>query len=322
MKTSILNLLDLIFIIRPVLLVPVWGFSLFGYYRARVSSIREIVSLWNSASAETYLLLLIFSLSVGAVYIFNQIADIEVDKKNGGLPLLASGIVSKRMAIFFSILMSISSILLPLFTNHKSVALLSALALITGFLYSFKPFYFSGKPVLDFISNAFGYGIIAFAAGWVCGGRTLFNMNFFISSLPYFLLMCAGSISSTLPDIDGDAVENKNTTAVMFGPKKAHLLATFFLIAAGVTAFTQSDFLALVCSVFPFPIYVGYIAKPTNLLMESTYKIGGAVCMICSGLIIPLILPAGIVVFSMTWLYFRLRHNMYYPSLMMAQNDL
>ena len=78
MKKNLLRTLDLLFLMRPILLVPVWGFSLFGYYRAKTESLKEITSLWNSSSLPVCFLF--FSPSVGAVYIFNQIAT-SVDKK-------------------------------------------------------------------------------------------------------------------------------------------------------------------------------------------------------------------------------------------------
>ncbi len=322
MKKIILHSLDLLFLMRPILLVPVWGFSLFGYYRAKTDSIREIFSLWNNSSILTCSLLLFFSLSVGAVYIFNQIADIEVDKKNGGLPLLASGVVKRNDALIFALILSGISIVIPLFTEYKAISFLSTFALIIGLLYSFKPFYFSGRPFCDFLSNALGYGVIAFGAGWICGGKTLIEISFLNSTLPYFFLMCAGSISSTLPDRDGDYSEQKNTTAVTLGAQKAHLIATFLLFMAAVSALIQSDFLALICSVAPFPFYLGYIFKPTEFFMESTYKIGGAMTVLCSGLIIPLLFPSGIIVFLVTWLYFRLRHGVSYPSLITVRENV
>ncbi|MDO5577392.1 MAG: hypothetical protein Q4F84_09955, partial [Fibrobacter sp.] len=90
-KTFFSSVFDLFFICRPMLLIPVWGFIAFGYFRG--SGTPTTLLKWD-LSPKVYLLSVVFSLSVGAVYIFNQLADIEVDKKNGGLPLIASGIVS------------------------------------------------------------------------------------------------------------------------------------------------------------------------------------------------------------------------------------
>jgi 4-hydroxybenzoate polyprenyltransferase len=253
---------------------------------------------------------------VAAVYVLNQIADIEVDKKNGGLPLLASGIVGKRSAWICAGVCFLFSIIIPLLSGDQPLVLLSTGSLLLGVLYSFKPTFFSGKPVLDFISNALGYGVIAFGAGWYLSENTFSSLSSFVtSSLPYFLLMCAGSISSTLPDKDADKSENKNTTAVVLGTSVANTLAIITLIASLVISLYQNDFIAVVCSVVPMPFYIGYALKPNQFFVESTYKTGGALTMICAALILPLMLPVGIIVFISTLLYFRIRHKVHYPSL-------
>jgi hypothetical protein len=50
--------------------------------------------------------------------------------------------------------------------------------------------------------------------------------------------------------------------------------------------------------------------------MESTYKVGGGLTMVCASLILPAILIIGTIVFISTRLYFRLRHRVHYPSLL------
>lgn len=307
---------DLLFLTRPILLVPVWGFCAFGYHCGIHQTDNPSPLFALNVPLMVYGSIFIFSLSVAAVYIVNQIADIEVDKKNGGLPLLASGIVGKASAWIFAGLLFLISIVIPLVSGDQPLMLLSACSLLLGLLYSFKPTFFSGKPLLDFISNALGYGVIAFGAGWYLSGNSFSPLlTFFTASLPYFFLMCAGSISSTLPDREADKSEHKNTTAVIFGNRNAHILAIIALIASLITSLIQKDYIAALCSIVPLPFYFGYIIKPNQFLMESTYKTGGALSMICSALILPLMLPAGTIVFISTLLYFRMRHNVHYPSL-------
>lgn len=317
MKTNpVVSVLDAVMVTRPVLLIPVWGFSALGF-RCAANSSNTHWSFFpkHLPSASDYLLLSVFSLSVAAVYIFNQIADIEVDKKNGGLPLIASGIVPLNVAVLSSVLFSIISLLLPLLLHHSPLALCSGAALLLGVVYSFRPLRFSGKPILDFISNATGYGFIAFGAGWYIGGNQLLTVEFIKSALPYFLLMCAGSISSTLPDIEGDRQDGKITSAVMLGEMCAHSVALVLLIAAGEAGFLRRDPAALICALASLPLYIGYLVNPGRFFMEATYKIGGALCMAAAFLIMPWFLPVAGVVFTATWLYFRIRHETSYPSL-------
>jgi 4-hydroxybenzoate polyprenyltransferase len=312
---------DLFFSMRPILLVPVWGFSIFGYFKAKSLNILEIPHLWNTIPSEVYFTFLIFSLSVGVGYILNQLADIEVDKKNGGLPLIASGIVTVKQAWLFAGFLSLLSIFVPLFFHHLWLSFFATASIVTGILYSFKPFFFSGRIVFDFLSNAFGYGCIAFGVGWWVGGKDVLSMEFVVASLPYFLLMCSGSINSTLPDIAGDKAEGKFTTAAVIGAKKAHVLSTILLLSAAVISLITKDVLAMGCSLLSLPIYIGYIFFPSRTMMEATYKVGGALCMLGAFIVMPLVLLISCCLFYLTRIYFKVRHKVSYPSMVPSQYE-
>ena len=308
MKKSILLIVDLFFLTRPVVIAPVWGFCAFGMYRFSGN-------LLNSPSVTCYLLILLYSMSVGAVYVINQIADYEVDKSNAGFPLLVRGNIPIRAAWVCAALCGLASIVGPLLLGNPSIAFLSVIAIIAGCIYSCKPFSLSGRPFFDFLTNAFE-AFLAFATGWCVLGGGLSDPLLYKLAAPYFLLMCAGSIGSTLPDITGDRAHGKITTAVKFGPYAANLIALGALLAAvPVSILLCNDILALCCAAVAAPFYIIYIARPNAVTMELTYKAGGALTMFAAALAVPLILPAGIFIFFITWLYFRKRHNIAYPSL-------
>jgi 4-hydroxybenzoate polyprenyltransferase len=276
---------------------------------------------WNTAGIDHYLTILLFSLAVAAVYIMNQISDVEVDKKNVGMPLIARGIVSIRAAVAVLLFCALFSVFLLIVHRNIVAAGAGITALLLGYLYCFKPFRFSGKPVADFLSNAFGYGVIAFAVGWHSGGGKLFSIAFLDNALPYFLLMCAGSISSTLPDIEADRTDGKNTTAVVFGSVPSHILATGFLVAAAGAGYAVNDRIAMVCAAASFPFYILFLVKRNALFMEATYKVGGGLCMIAAFFSMPFFIPAAGVVFFSTWVYFKIRHGILYPSLLPVKQD-
>jgi hypothetical protein len=88
----------------------------------------------------------------------------------------------------------------------------------------------------------------------------------------------------------------KNTTAVVFGNFRAHLLALLFLLGSGI----MPSLLQIHCdSMFRWqsPVLYGYIFKPNQFWTESTYKVGGALCMVCAGILVPVMIPAAMVVF-------------------------
>jgi lycopene elongase/hydratase (dihydrobisanhydrobacterioruberin-forming) len=313
--------LDCFFLCRPVVLIPVWGFSIFGFFAGNSHGGVAFRDSFLSMNHGVFLRMAVFSLSVGCVYVLNQLADIDVDKKNGGLPLIAGGIVSVRNAIITAIVTGLASVILPVLGNHWALAGLSVLAIAIGAVYSFKPAYLSGRPFFDFIANGIGFGIVAFGAGWLLSGNSLLQTDFLLRALPYFLLMCAGSISSTIPDVEGDAECGKRTTAVLLGKRPSHTLAFVICAAAAGASIYNRDFIAGFCSIAGLPTYVLFWLSPKPVFAEVTYKVGGALSMIAAAAIMPLFFLCGIAVFAGTWMYFRWRHGVTYPSLAPAEKS-
>ena len=310
------GLLDCFFATRPLLLIPVWAYGIFGFFAAQGGLFHRHWPLFSfSLQVRSFLWMVIFSGSVSFVYIINQLADIEADRKNGGLPLIASGIVSVKAASITACCAAIVSLGLPLLFCKYAIALLSIFSMAIGLAYSFRPIRLSGRPYFDFLTNAIGFGFIAFGAGWVCGGRSITMLRFIIDALPYIFLMCAGSISSTLPDIAGDSLDKKRTTAVALGKRRAHLLATACLLVAAMTAGLNNDSVALICSIVSLPIYIGYIIRPRRFFEEAAYKVGGGFMMLVAAAILPIMIPVSILLYFATASYFRIRHKVKYPSL-------
>ncbi len=319
----ILRGFDILFLSRPVVLIPVWGFSIFGYWRGiSYGKPFDIRMLWGREYISALFYMIIFSLSVGTIYVLNQIADYKVDSENDGFPLLVKGNIQIKTAYLYSMLLAITSIVVPLITGYWILSIFSIIAIVIGVLYSFKPFYFSGRPFTDFITNAIGFGLIAFGVGWylVPEGR-IGDAIFVGAALPYFLMMCSGSICSTLPDYPGDKANKKNTTAVVFGIRIALIIAIIFDIAAVAYAYIVKDVIAFLCASVAFPIYILYSMIKSRMLMEATYKVRGGVGMLLAGVIYPVFILFAGITFAGTWVYFRLRHNVSYPSLVPVENE-
>lgn len=319
----ILLSIDMFFLMRPLILVPVWGFSIFGYIcRTGLQKSFSLSTLGWGQNVMPFGYFILFSLAVGSVYLLNQLADLEVDSHNDGFPLMVHLQLKPNLIIGYATFLSLLSIVIPLITGTRFVALLSLCALTVGLVYCFKPFYFTGRPFADFLTNALGFGIIAFAVGWFLAPvPDVGDYPFWSSALPYFLFMCGGSISSTLPDYYGDKKVGKRTTAVFFGIFPAHLLASFFIIGAGYLAFVNNDRISLILAFCSFPIYFLFSIKQSKLFMEATYKIGGSIAMLLAGLLYPLFIPIALSIFMVTWVYFRIRHGVSYPSLIPVKHE-
>jgi 4-hydroxybenzoate polyprenyltransferase len=305
----------LFFITRPIVLVSVWGFSLFGY---RLSS--KTSDIFQEIGIVAVLQILFFSLSVASVYVFNQIADRKVDAENGGFPLLLKTGICDKIAWIWAVILAVFSIAIPFLCGYKTICLLSLASIMLGIVYCFKPFSFSGRPILDFLSNALGYGTIAFSVGWVLGGKNFnvgVNCEFLNAMFPYFWMMAGGSISSTLPDYDGDRLSGKNTTAVCFGKRVAHYIAIFCIISSVTSAYYSKDFIAIFASGCAFPFYILYATRwQSQKLMEACYKVGGAISMLIIGLFFPILIIMGAIILAASVLYFRVFYKVLYPSLL------
>lgn len=305
---------DIFFLTRPVLFVPVWGFSLLGFYKYHWLMNKTFPLFEMSKDFMSVLIkIMIFTFSVGAVNIINQISDIEADKANDGFSVFQKSGLSVLIASLSALFFSLISVLVPLILNWKLIHYFSIAAILIGLVYSLRPTYFTGRPFLDFITNALGFGAVAFAVGWVLAGGDI--SDFWFAAIPYILLMCAGSISSTLPDIKGDKVGGKNTTAVFLGEFNAHVLATLFIVAAVIFSWFTKDFAALIAGGISLPFYLLFIINKTEFFKEATYKIGGSLLMLIVAIMYPLFIPFSIILFVATLVYFRLRFHVSYPSL-------
>jgi len=314
--------IDILFLARPIVIIPVWGFSVFGYW-CGLSAGRDftVTLLWSREAFLHFYEMALFSLAVGAVYVLNQIADYEVDARNEGFPLLVKSGIARTTAYGYAGFLGCISIGIPLAALNYSLAIFSFCAILLGVIYSFKPVYLSGRIGGDFLTNATGYGIIAFAVGWhFVPERSMLSMLFIKAAAPYFFLMCGGSIGSTLPDVGADSELGKRTTAVVLGISRAHYLATLFVVAGAAAALINRDFIALIMALCALIIDVLYAVIRTKRLMEATYKVGGGIAMLLAGILYPVFIPCALFIFILTWLYFRVRHKISYPSLVPVAN--
>jgi 4-hydroxybenzoate polyprenyltransferase len=213
------KIFDHIFLLRPTLWVPVWTFFLLGVYQGRIVSMERI------HTPRIALAFILYTLLMGATYILNQIVDIESDRANKKLYLLPEGHIRVSHAWVELVgLFALSWVLAISFSAQFKILLL--VSMILGILYSACPFGFKGRPILDLLSNALGYGVLAFSLGWVTvapfSGATLLH------SLPYFFAVGAVFINTTIPDIKGDKSAGEITTGVFLGEIKSYWLSTVF----------------------------------------------------------------------------------------------
>ena len=87
-----LKMLDYVYINRPVLFFPGWVTMLAGYYTATGESISGFPIPWELEPVfwdETvFLALVMLGAAMGGCFIFNQLKDVDTDRKNNKLFLI------------------------------------------------------------------------------------------------------------------------------------------------------------------------------------------------------------------------------------------
>jgi len=197
--------LDYVFLTRPVLMPPVWTIALLG--SAQSWDPGRPLSEW------TFLVVQLWCL-FGAVYVLNQIADIESDRINRKLFFLPEGIISQRAARVFTITLNVIAVLLGALFGVEYLGLTIVIILL-GFVYSLGHRPWKNKPVLGFLANVIAHGLIVFAMGAAFAGA--YNPHIWIHATAYACAVGAVYLATTVADVPGDRASGKRTIAVAIG---------------------------------------------------------------------------------------------------------
>jgi 4-hydroxybenzoate polyprenyltransferase len=299
---------DYLFLLRPMILIPVWTFFILGAHHGRTAGAR------TARGADLLIGIVSFTALLGAVYIVNQIADREADRANRKLFLIPDGIISVRAAWIEAAILVASSFLLALLLPPR-FAIVLALSLVLGCAYSLEPVRLKKRAVLDVCANAVGNGILNTLAGWTAIGAPLDGWRVL---LPYPLAVASVHLSTTLADRAGDARTMLRTSGVAAGPRAGTLVATGLMFAAVAAARAVDNTPAFYAALLSLPFFLiparsGRHAPPSAFLVPA--KIAVLVFSIVAGILFPLYLPVLVAVIFLTRRYYRSRFDMNYPSL-------
>lgn len=143
--------------------------------------------------------------------VINDYFDFEVDKINRPNRPIPLGLISRREALTFSILLSIAAIIISyLLSSEALIIVVSTLMLLYFYSRSFKSIPIIGNATVALCSAlAFLYG------GSVVG-------NIYVAIIPAifaFLISLIREILKDIEDLDGDKLNNVKTFPVSFGLK-------------------------------------------------------------------------------------------------------
>ena len=288
---------------RPVLLGPVWTMVLVGHSRAPGCGFGE-----DSDRLGTVLLL--FSLLMGGIYILNQVSDVEVDRLNNKLFLLANGWVPTKSALVQGWMFLVIAVGAGFYLQWKLGALF-LLAMGLGMAYNAR---WKGKPILGLMANMVGFGVLAFAVGGMAassdiGWRTLWY------SIPYPLAIGAVYAHTTVLDVEGDRKIGKETLAVRFGCNVALWLGVVFVACAIGVAWILGDRIMLLAGGMALLLFAQAMISKEERAIDRASK--GAILAL--SLRMAWTYPWYLVLMGGTFLgsrwYYRRRFGMCYPKL-------
>jgi 4-hydroxybenzoate polyprenyltransferase len=300
---------DYLFLLRPMILIPVWTFFLLGAHHANATTgapldARSILAGLASITA-----------AFGAVYIINQITDRETDLRNRKLFLIPHSIISIKAASMEAALLAGGALVIGYFALSAVYACVLALIMALGAAYSLEPVRLKRRGILDVCANALGNGILNTLAGWIALGAPLTGLHLLI---PYPLAVASVHLTTTLADIEGDAGAGMRTSGVVLGRERGRIVSVGLMILALVAAVAVGNRAALWAALLSLPLflipmkrsvpgelYAGVLlpAKAATLLFSFT-----------AGFLFPSYIPFLAAVILCTRIYYRRRFGMSYPT--------
>ncbi|MCX7994242.1 MAG: UbiA family prenyltransferase [candidate division WOR-3 bacterium] len=302
------NILDYFFLLRPFILIPVINFFLIGNYIAGGSGFEYRVLSG----------LLLYTLMMGGVYILNQITDIETDRLNKKLFLLSENYLPMKHA-YIEMFLIWGTVLFFSYRFGYQFFIIIIISLILGILYSLPPFKLKGKPILDTLSNGFGYGILNFSAGWLM--QRALEWGVFLRFLPYFFSISAIFINTTIVDMEGDKKAGAITTSVFLGAKFSYVISSLLILIGLVFSIFYEDYICLISSALSLPIFLYttfYFLKKKEINRKITilsFRLPGLIFTFITCILYPWFLPIFLFLILVMRIYYKKRFNIDYPSL-------
>jgi 4-hydroxybenzoate polyprenyltransferase len=310
-KTS--RLFDYFFVLRPTLFFPVWTLVLAGHWAQARFVGGEPLMLLPIRAVNLFLIFAttLFTLVMGGVFLVNQIKDVESDRLNNKLYLIANGDISVRSAVIETAIITSLPIALMSFIRLDLAVIMVVSFIVLGWFYSCAPFHLKNRPIGGLIINAMG-GYIVFFFGWMIGGQFSFEMVF--RATPYALGLVAVFFFTTIPDVSGDRAAQKKTVAVRYGIESVLRAGlTTDLLAIGAAIWTR-DIVIAVSTVLALPFFTFAARRKTVVKVLQTGKFATLFLSLFVSVRFPLYFLLILLVFYTSKWYYKSRFALDYPS--------
>ena len=304
--SSFVRFFDFFFVLRPTLIFPLWTMTLAGAALSQTAGEVDM-SRWIFLS-------LGLTSMFGLVYLLNQLKDIESDKINKKLFLIAEGALSRKSIILEASLLFVMTLVFLIIGDSVYLGIwIFVLFLIIGVLYNYSPLALKQKP--------WG-GIFAYAAGgwmFVHVGSLVYHvdLNIFLNilhELPYVLAFVSSCLVTNLPDLAGDLEQGKKTFSVVYGKDATIIVAILGIVLAGALGILNSDWVILIPCAVSLPVFIyGFVKKDINRIIQAN-KLAIFALSIAVGIVFPVYLLIIILYFPFARWYHLHRFKLSYPS--------
>ena len=272
------KLLDHIFFLRPMLILPIWTIMILG---VRAADVREMASPFSISDIsgllpEILLAMLLTGLLSGATYIYNQIHDIESDRQNGKLFFLSENVISLNTAYVLVTLFNAVSVI-GAFLINITMGFLFLIVAVMGIFYSHPRINYKGRAGKALWSNMFGCGMLPFLIGWSLYEGAI-NMEAVLKSLPYLLAVGAIYLNTTLPDREGDKKVGKETYGVVWSVQHTQGSALLRLVLAILFSLMAGDYAVLIAAALASILFIK--AYNTRRISDSVMATQAAILLL------------------------------------------
>ncbi len=304
-----LRSLDYIFVLRPIVIIPVWTFFLLGAWHSGSGLYDRIdpASFFYGIAA--------FTLLIGAVYIVNQISDRVSDLENDKLYFLPRAIIRVRSASIEAALLIISSFAISIAFLPGKFTIILLLSLLLGMAYSVEPVRLKKRAAFDVLANAVGIGVLNPLAGWVIASGDISGS---IVLLPYPFAVASIHILTALADIEGDRKNSLNTTGVALGKARGAFLSILLMAVAAASGAVTGNRQAVLACLLSLPAFIVPLQPGKNRFSDRGIlipaKVSTLIFAIVAGYLFRMYLPFLFIVIVGTKVYYQRRFQVSYPS--------
>lgn len=310
----LIRIADSYFLMRPILFFPVWTIFQVGFIRASLYkkeswfNFHFLNDFWQGESLYFGILVTVLC---GGIFILNQVQDIETDKQNDKLFLIANNYISERWANVEGIILIAVSLGMAFFSSWIQGVIFLFLFIITGWFYSYSPFNWKDKTFPGLFANAMA-GLLIFVSGWCT--QLSFSRESILYSMPYVFAISTIYIYTTIPDRIGDEAANKMTYAVVLGYKKATRLALVLGIITLIFSILLKDWMMTLATLgsLIFFVKVSQTQNDNDLSLATKLPIlflAIGVCWKIPGYVVLIFINL-----YLTKLYYRYRFRLKYPQ--------